>query len=124
MYSRSYIDESERVPIPEKYDGFAFGNDALCEKNCTRPPTNDENSQISAEDENADQSVSASPKSVFSPILGLGKGLFGGLFGSTIKLPKLGTEEILIIATALFLLFSKEGDKECAILLLLLLLIN
>ncbi len=70
-----------------------------------------------------------------------GGGLFGGLFGGGslfgggalsslfssggVKsfISKIGTEEILIIATALFLFLSKEGDKECAIMLLLLLLV-
>ena len=37
---------------------------------------------------------------------------------------KLGTEELLIIALALFLFLSKDGDKECAIILFLLLFIN
>ena len=124
MYSRSYLDEGERVALPQNYDGFAFGDDALCDKNCTRPPTNAENPQFSCDNEGESQSVGATPKSPFGAIRGFGKGLFGGLFGSSIKLPKLGTEEILIIATALFLIFSKEGDKECAVLLLLLLLIN
>ncbi len=67
-------------------------------------------------------------------------GLFGGLFsgglfregglyslfrGGGIKslFSNIGTEEILIIATALFLFLSKEGDKECAVMLLLLLMI-
>ena len=36
----------------------------------------------------------------------------------------IGTEEILIIATAAFLFFSKGGDRECALILLLLLFIN
>ena len=48
-------------------------------------------------------------------------GLLGGL---NLKMPKIGTEEILILATAAFLFFSKDGDKESAIILLLLLLIN
>ena len=41
-----------------------------------------------------------------------------------LRLPKLGTEEILIIGLALFLFLSRDGDKECAILLALLLLIH
>ena len=36
---------------------------------------------------------------------------------------KIGSEEILIAATALFLLFSKSGDKECAIMLIFLLFV-
>ena len=35
-----------------------------------------------------------------------------------------GTEELLIIGIALFLLFSKNGDKECSLILLFLLFIK
>ena len=48
------------------------------------------------------------------------------LFGKTFDFKKLsffkkgfGTEEILILGIAAFLLFSKDGDKESAIILLL-----
>ena len=53
-----------------------------------------------------------------------------GLFGGQMKLPaglgikKLGLEELLIIGTALLLFFSKNGDKECAILLIAVLFIS
>ncbi len=52
--------------------------------------------------------------------------VFRSLFGKGFDLRGLslfkhgfGTEEILIIGIAAFLLFSKDGDKECAIILLL-----
>ena len=45
------------------------------------------------------------------------------LDGLGLSLPAFGTEDILIIATAAFLFFSKSGDKECAIMLLLLIFI-
>lgn len=60
----------------------------------------------------------------------IGASAFSGILGRLIpssvnlSLPKLGTEEILLIGAAAFLFFSREGDKECALLLLLLLLIN
>ena len=57
--------------------------------------------------------------------------IFSGLFPSgkipflsSLSLPKIGTEEILIIAAAAYLFFSKDGDKECAIMLILLLFVN
>jgi len=122
MYSRSYTDE-RRLTLPANYDGTAF-KDEKTEKNSTRPPSNDESEQPSQSINDGTVTASAEPKSPLGGLLGFGKGIFSGLFGSPLGLPKLGTEEILIIATALFLLFSKEGDKECAILLLLLLLVN
>ena len=124
MYSRSFIDEEVGLSLPQNYDGTTFKDGNLSDKTHTRPPTNAENPSSPPEKEELTASAVATPKFPFASMLGVGKNLFGGLFGGTFKLPKLGTEEILIIATALFLLFSKDGDKECAILLLLLLLIN
>ena len=49
--------------------------------------------------------------------------LFSGLSSLGLSVPKFGAEDILIIATAAFLFFSKTGDKECAIMLLLLIFI-
>ena len=126
MYSRSYYDKAEEFALPANYDGTAFVEDKKNEENSTRPPSECQNELKRAEQAEAQCSAS---EAVSFPGLGalsrLGGGLFGGLFGKGgLKLPKLGAEEILIIATALFLLFSKDGDIECSILLLLLLLIN
>ena len=49
--------------------------------------------------------------------------LFSGLSSLGLSVPKFGAEDILIIATAAFLFFSKSGDKECAIMLLLLIFV-
>lgn len=125
MYSRSYYDKSGEFNLPANYDGTAFKEDKNEAENATRPLPNPEaesfdcNSKRTVNDDTAEASV---PPLGF--LSGLEKGIFGGLFGGGLRLPRLGAEEILIIATALFLLFSKEGDIECSILLLLLLLIN
>ena len=113
MYSRSYKDAS--VPLPEGYSGTAF----------TEPwesgESQDEPEIGSAIDENREAaSASAhapSDRSSFG-------GVLGGLFsGAGLHMPKIGTEEILILAAAAFLFFSEGGDKECANLLLLLLFV-
>lgn len=123
MYSRSYYpDGSVKVTPPDNYDGTAFNEKAL-------PPPNDatEVSFVESCEEKPHK-----PRDDESVLTSLGKmpflsGIFGdgGLFGGlNLKMPKIGTEEILILATAAFLFFSKDGDKESAIILLLLLLIN
>ena len=113
MYTRSYYpDTNERLAIPDNYDGTAL---------IEAPPQITEQ----AVDEQADSPVSADVQTTSS--LNFGKIPFlSGIFGKDvgIKLPKIGTEEMLIIATAAFLFFSKDGDRECAIMLALLLLIN
>ena len=121
MYSRSYYPESnERLSPPNNYDGTAFMDRPESEI-CIEP------SDLS-QDENEDIQANCNPHS--ESLLGENH-LFSGLFekngllgGLGLKMPTIGTEEILIIATAAFLLFSKNGDRECALILLLLLFIN
>ena len=105
MYSRNYFENELPTPaVPENYVGTTFG----------------------AEHEQAPEESEAAPV-MAKPSAAPNTGLLGALnlpFLSGIKLPEIGSEEILIIAVALFLLFSQNGDKECAIMLLLLLLVN
>ena len=129
MYTRSY-DNENRIKIPENYDGNAFFE--------APEPT-----EASLEPEKEREPLRApwdTPKEILQkeesvPTMAGIKG--GGIFGKYLKkLPfgalkifgdggfKLGTEEILIIGVALFLFFSGSGDKECAVMLLLLLLVN
>ena len=96
MYTRAY-GEDGAITLPEGYGGTMLdNNDYRPEPECIE---------------------AAAPQ----------QGPLGGLFGglSSLSLPFLskdihiGSEEVLIAAVALFLLFSKNGDKECAIMLLL-----
>ena len=117
MYSRSYYPDSQGTHAPpENYDGTMFmsrDEDRTIEEEM--PADESHTSEKTAE-------ASASARSL--PILSglLGDGGLLGRFG--LGSFKLGTEEILILATAAFLFFSKGGDKECALILLLLLFIN
>lgn len=116
MYSRNYYpEEQEHVTLPDNYDGTAFSDHAV-----------DQSAKSEAKpqftEEHHDDTVLASigKSSLFSGLFG--KGAFLGIEG--LKMPKIGTEEILIIATAAFLFFSKNGDRESALILLLLLFIG
>ena len=128
MYTRNYFGEGEeRISPPEKYGGIAFS-----------PPSEKEESEpvsLSSEEKNQNPwegmpKVEGKKKESGSILSSLTKApLLGGVlegipFLSELKIPKIGTEELIIIGTALFLFFSKEGDRECALILLLLLLIN
>lgn len=111
MYSRSFYPEGEeKTMLPENYDGTAFQNSSAEEG---------ETQEASARISPADSQGSGLFKSGSLPIL---SGLFGGLPG--IKMPRIGTEEIIILTVAALLFFNKDGDKECAILLLVLLFIG
>ena len=118
MYTRSYYPEvGDSVNLPTNYDGTAFMESAKVNAEPISEGT--ENAPIT---QGGNESVLASLGRL--PIL---SGLFGkdsSLSSLKLKIPSIGTEEILLIATAAFLFFSKSGDRESAILLLLLLLIN
>ncbi len=112
MYSRTFLKNDEMLPVPEGYGGTALTGDVHTENE---------------EAEEEVKEVSASPREggIFSRILPYLGGFFkkdGGC--SPLGDFRIGREEILIIATAAFLFFSEDGDRECAILLLILLFIN
>lgn len=119
MYSRSYYPETgEKLTIPENYDGTAFMKKETQQEEEACEVSFIESEPSHSERENTPKSITAGIDRI---------PFFSGLFGNgglNLKLPKIGTEEILIIATAAFLFFSKDGDKESALILLLLLLIN
>ena len=111
MYSRSYNDSTGALSIPPGYSGTAISE-------CADTPAPDTDTEAV----NTSAGV-LGDMGVFSRIFPFlkskiplsGSGIFEGF--------TLGKEEILIIATALFLFFSEDGDRECAILLLILLFV-
>ena len=134
MYTRSYSDKESPVSIPENYDGTAFGENTkdfeseeeITSKVAFAPPF------FAGEEE--EKQKNAESAEAFSPLTNKFslKSLFpeGGFLGSLkksfprISSPKIGTEEILLAALALYLFLSKDGDKECAIMLIILLFIG
>lgn len=103
MYTRNYYPEEQMSKVlPDNYDGTAFSE------------------SISPEAVTKEETVDAGA----IPILGslFGKGAF--TLPAGLKMPKIGTEELMIIAVAAFLFFSKSGDRECALILLFLLFVN
>ena len=118
MYTRSYFkDETESPKPPENYSGIALTEDEEPESTSTgaNPWEKAEEAPV----------MKTESRSAFSDLLFGGRlsGLFKGHCGAGGLLGGIGSEEILIIAMALFLLLSKDGDKECAIMLLILLIL-
>ena len=113
MYTRSY--GGERSAIPENYDGIAFGAPEPAEHPECREETLTSCST-------ADCSVGRCQKSTQGIRLPFFGDLFGGGIGGIFS--SIGTEELLIIGIALFLIFSGDGDTECALMLLFLLFIR
>ena len=123
MYSRSfYPDTPDRLMPPENYDGTAF-----MERDEEAANTEMTSATVDAGETSRRESTEASGGVLSSLSIPFLSGLFdkGGLLGGLgLSMPRIGTEEILIIATAAFLFFSKRGDREIALILLLLLFIN
>ena len=129
MYTRSYFTEEKSMDIPENYNGNAF------EKSIDGA-SREENAEsvfLENKEEKCNQnSYGEKENSLFSFIqrtplanllrLSSKEKRSGYLFGESGF--KFGTEEILITAIALYMFFSKEGDKECAIMLIFLLFIS
>ncbi len=109
MYTRSYYTDGEKMNLPEGYDGTAFSDSERISEN------------YKEEDEcPAEKTETAHSTGIFDG-LGIGKLLGNGtLFGGL----KIGTEEIIILALAAFMLFSGSRDIECAVMLFVLLFIK
>ncbi len=135
MYTRSYTEENSGILIPESYGGTALRDSGFSESEDVEEKMSEYQEPIQREStpprEDSDSvHTSGVPKSEGDSVLGslfsklpIGN-IFGNIFGNgKFSLQNIGIEEILILATAAFLFFSKEGDKECAIMLMLLLFI-
>ena len=107
MYTRTYYPNEREISLPKNYDGTTFSEE--------RSEVTEEAVEASAGGEVLKSSILKRLPlgGILSSFSFLGDGEF-----------KLGSEEIIIIAIALFLFFTKEADKECGIMLLLLLLIK
>ena len=125
MYSRSYYQEEEKLTPPENYNGVAFSQNIESPNETGEQVFANSSEFLTPPKPEYTKEASHDSESVLTGLsnLPLLSGLFGKC-GNGIGLPKIGTEEILILAAAAFLFFSKNGDKETAIILLVLLLIN
>lgn len=116
MYAQSYRD-AKGLSIPEGYDGTAISTE-----------TEEKMTSSQSERKNATaESVSVGASEVkrgFLSELPFGNILSGILGKANFGLHKIGFEEILLAIGALYLFFAKDGDKECAIMLAILLFIN
>lgn len=120
MYSRGYTEDSseaikcQSVKIPVGYDGNAVFEDKPHE--CRKE---EECESCEAKEKNNERIQKGG-------FLGdiISKFTSGRTFSPTSILSHIGTEEILLIALSIFLLFSEHGDKECAAMLFLLLFVH
>ena len=126
MYTRSFREGESAALPPSGYDGIVFDAPKMPENRDTGPTSEEnteESSPVSAEVQDKKNGGGGIIGTLIGNVRGMMKGVSDGtLFGSV--LPKIGAEEILILMTAAFLFFSHDGDPECALLLLLLLIVR
>lgn len=124
MYSRSYSDDKGGIIIPDSYGGTALFDPPIREQDeeprGKNPWEESAEKEASVSVENAETAEAPS----FLSKLGIANFLPNIFKNGNFGLQKIGKEEILILATAAFLFFSKEGDRECALMLLLLLFLT
>ena len=115
MYTGNYFSKEKEISVPLDYSGSAFAE----EETSGSPSISDSPEEAMA---------GAKGGGIFEAIASIfpiGRILPDGMKNALhLEKFKIGTEELLIIALALFLFLSREGDKECAIILFLLLFIN
>lgn len=106
MYTRSYAPDDEKLTLPTGYDGTAF------EKDTEQP---EERECIKREEKSETGAGILSRIPLFRGSGSLEK----------FKLPfDINSEDLVLIAVALLLFFTKEGDRECALMIALLLFIK
>lgn len=123
MYTRTYNDKGQII-IPDRYGGTSFsqGGSLGSQKSEETAGANNPWEEVHKKCEDEDEeSVSASAFPIKLPFIDFLSNIFKS---NSFGLQNIGKEEILLIATAAFLFFSKEGDKECAVMLILLLFLN
>ena len=113
MYTRSYPERG--TEIPEGYGGTAVGSP---EKGTDTHYIDSTRNPWEEEPKHSEEDIQTSKN---APLF---SGILGGLFqNGRFSLQSIGFEEILIIAAAAYMLMSRDGDRECGIMLLVLLFI-
>ena len=121
MYTRTYFTEDKSVDIPENYNGNAFRDEVAEEKETE----NESEAFFKSEEEKEAIFARMKKKNPFAAIIEKTplSNIFRSLRESEKRAIRFSTEEILITTIALYMFFSKDGDKECALMLLFLLFI-
>jgi len=132
MYARSYTADESTIRIPDGYDGTAL-IERCADDGCERAENGTKASAAEPQDSAQVFFRKDDDECDKTQHEGGAKSFFDKIFSSFLPIKsfspksifeKIGLEELLIIGVALFLFFSKESDKECAIMLLVLLFIN
>ena len=128
MYQRKYYKEDAAVKVPENYSGMAIETEEYIDEadvtaaGCDTPthavpmPPSMPQTRL--------HSVPDRSECAPRPHAGLYESVEGFCRRIGLHMPAFNREDILLIGVALVLFFSKDGDKECAIMLIALLFLS
>ena len=125
MYMREYNEQGAGILIPESYSGTALRDNDTNEPQVNISEPIQTKNPWESEEKTAEVSANEAPTER-SGILGSLTSALSSVFGikPSLSINKIGTEEILILGVVAFLLFSKQRDIECALILIALLFIH
>jgi len=118
MYTGNYYQTDEGMKLPRDYSGCAFSEEA---SEASAPVSDTDEAVRTVGSARGGGGIFESIASAFPLGRIMPEGIRGALHLDKFKI---GTEELLILTLALFLFLSKDGDKECAIILFLLIFVN
>ena len=125
MYTRNYTDEERTLRIPEGYDGTALSEPPREQQIPQGVPEVPREIKISPREEEAASVCSEPQNEKRTDITRLPLFVRRMLpLDLNFGLPTIGTEELLIVAVALCVIFSDEVDILCALMLIALIFIT
>lgn len=129
MYQRKYYKDEAAMKIPDNYSGLAIDAEGYIDE--TAP--SEEPYEVPTLAMPIPPPSPSPPSDEECGTHACAERRHGGTFYETIEgfcrriglhMPSFDREDILLIGVALFLFFSKDGDKECALLLIALLFLS
>ena len=123
MYSRGNYNDAptDVITVPPNYSGSTFSGGSGEETKAFEVESGNKEATSPKDIESNSETEKVGLFGNIGNIFGGFTGLKGGI-GEKIR--SIDTEDILLIGLALFLFFSKDGDKECALMLIFLLFLS
>ena len=125
MYMREYNEQGAGILIPESYSGTALRDNDTNEPQVNISEPIQTKNPWESEEKTAEVSANEAPTERNGILGSLASGI-SSVFGikPSLSISRIGTEEILILGVIAFLIFSKQRDMECALILIALLFIH
>ncbi len=117
MYSRDFDDKERTLSIPDSYGGTMLTESIERQECIDGAPEEKDDSEIASAEEKKSRGFSLFDKLQLKGFQLTKESLLS-------KIKNIGLEEILIVAVAIYLIFSEDSDLECALILIALLFVS